>query len=514
MRPWGPVMTETRPPASGPPGAVRGPRRDVPLTAGFLLVFLVGGSANVADLDLWHGLSLIREALETGSLPARDVFAYTPTVEPVVHHEWGASAIVYLAATLGGAPGLLLLKYLLLAALVTAVALTSRMRGADVRRFLLLALVAIPMSWIGMTAVRAQLFTLVLLGALLVLLELDRRGRRWWMVPWLLLYVVWLNVHGGFVVGLVLYSAHAVEQALRRRPVRHLVVAGGLLLALIAANPYGVSYYGYLVKALTLDRSSIREWGPLWELGPLPLVLFGLSFVIAAHAVMQRGLRSSPGWLLLLLGALAALRTQRHLSLYAVLWLAYVPSLLEGSGTASVIARTLRRRPLFLPLAAGLLAVVGLADLVRNRAWELRIPARPGEHRTVVYPVGAVRYLRQQGFRGNLMTPFEYGAFVSWKLYPDVRVSLDSRYEVAYPPEALEESLDFYLARPGWRKTLEKYPTDAVLVPRRLPVARMLADLDSWTQAYEDDAYRIFTRPGLDLPREDRRGERPVGEFP
>jgi hypothetical protein len=48
-------------------------------------------------------------------------------------------------------------------------------------------------------------------------------------------------------------------------------------------------------------------------------------------------------------------------------------------------------------------------------------------------------YLEESKFHGNLLTPFELGAFVSWKMYPDVHVSLDARFEVAYPHQVVAD---------------------------------------------------------------------------
>jgi hypothetical protein len=125
-----------------------------------------------------------------------------------------------------------------------------------------------------------------------------------------------------------------------------------------------------------------------------------------------------------------------------------------------------------------------------------------------------VQYLREVGFRGNLMVHFNVGAFVTWKLYPDVKVSMDGRYEVAYPPEALAENLDFYAAEPGWEQTLDKYPTDAVLVPTPMPVCTAIEDIDGWTRVYCDDTFEVYARRGLPLPVVDRRGQRFTGTFP
>ncbi len=44
------------------------------------------------DPDIWHEMALFREALALGYLPLADQFAYTPTVYPSVHHEWGTGA--------------------------------------------------------------------------------------------------------------------------------------------------------------------------------------------------------------------------------------------------------------------------------------------------------------------------------------------------------------------------------------------------------------------------------------
>ena len=102
------------------------------------------------------------------------------------------------------------------------------------------------------------------------------------------------------------------------------------------------------------------------------------------------------------------------------------------------------------------------------------------------------------------MTPFHAGAYVSWKLHPSVRVSFDGRYEVAYPEGAEQENVDFFLARPDWPAILAKYPTDVVLAAEKEPVARRMGEAAGWKLAYRDEAWSVWSRPGLDLPAPDR----------
>jgi len=157
-----------------------------------------------------------------------------------------------------------------------------------------------------------------------------------------------------------------------------------------------------------------------------------------------------------------------------------------------------------------LVATMYLADAVRWQFWRLRVPQT---NTTFAYPVGAVEYLREQGFAGNLMVPFHQGAYLSWKLYPAVKVSVDSRYEVAYSDEWVNRMFRFYAAEPGWRDTLSAYSTDLVLIPRTMTVARVIQQSD-WQLIYEDQEFEIFSRPGLTLPFSDRSSESFAGVFP
>jgi len=112
------------------------------------------------------------------------------------------------------------------------------------------------------------------------------------------------------------------------------------------------------------------------------------------------------------------------------------------------------------------------------------------------------------------MTPFTTGAFVSWKLFPSVKVSIDGRFEVAYPPGALAENHAFYHAESGWRETLNKYPTDMVLIATSRPLAEAMSQVENWQRVYADDAFELYAPHTEAWPHVDDRGKRLQGEFP
>jgi hypothetical protein len=325
------------------------------------------------------------------------------------------------------------------------------------------------------------------------------------------LWVAWVNLHAGFVVGGAFLAVHAAEQWWRGQPIAHLAATLGAMALLVAVNPYGAGYYPYLAHALTMDRALIAEWQPLWRATPPAIAVTLLSMIVAVVALRATGLRDAPGWPLLALSAAAALRHERHVSIYALVWFTQVPALVSRTRFGEVIDRVQQRWGAGLWL---LILLAGLAFGLRTRPWDVVVAATGRSGRGIDYPVGPVQHLVQAGFRGNLLVPFEQGAYVSWKTDGQIKVSIDSRFEAAYASDLLAEHLGFFSGAPGWRTFLERYPHEAILVPRTRRVAPLMGTQPGWALVYQDDAFLLFARPELGLPTADRRGERIVGTFP
>lgn len=480
---------------------------------GLSALYLYRMSPAVIDPDLWHEMALAREVIESGHIPQGDRFAYTPTVYPVVHHEWGAGMIAYGIGNAFGASGMVALRYLLGGALAYLVIRTARRRGAGLAEMLFSLPVGILLVDSGFATVRAQLYSMVFVAVLADVLDRDRLGSRRWMAPWLGCWLIWVNVHGGLLVGLGLLGAELAGRMVRGQPWRHLLAVMVGMALLIAVNPFGVAYYRYLWEAWRLARPHVAEWGPLW-LDPMDLAIYLIALAIAGYAAGSIGWRRAAGTEMLAAAALLSLVHQRLVMFFGLLYCAYVPGWLAqtplGEQLRHVVAR---RRALVAMVWLVVTLFVGFQMWARPH-WPARVPGqRSIEKGAPYYPVGAVHYLATCGFTGNVMTPFDWGSYVMWKLGPAVKVSLDGRYEVAYPPAIEKESYSFYFAEPGWRETLKKYPTDLVLAPRDLPIVTALASTD-WQKAYSDGGFVLFARPGLLLPRVDRGSRVDEGTFP
>lgn len=472
------------------------------------------------DPDGFHQMALFREWLRTGTLPLHDTFAFTHTVVPAVQHEWGAGALLYGIATTVGAPGIMWVRWLISAAAALVAARAARRRApAVVVAFC--APFAIILAQVGFTTIRAGLYTMLFLAVLLAAIERDRdqpRAGRFLLV-YLPVVALWINLHGGWIVGVAAVALHLVEQALRRRPIRHLVLALAATPLLMGLTPYGRAYFTGWWRSITFPRDQIAEWLPLYRSSYLlGLAAFGLAMLFLIYAVARRGPRQLPGLAFVVVAAWAAWRHERHVALFALAWFCAVPGYLAATPLGELLEAAVARRPFARALSFASIAVgvALLAVAAPRHPFRLRVPAQGSDLAAggVVYPAGAVAYLAGANFHGRLVTSFINGGFVIWRLSPAARVSFDGRYEVAYAPEVLDEDRRIHRARPGWSAIVARYAPDAMLVARNEPLAAALPDTSGLARVYRDDAYEVWARPALGLPAVDRTGAVIPSPFP
>ncbi len=482
-----------------------------------MTVLAIASSYMVVDIDLFHEMALFRQYLTDGRMPMTDDFAYTPTLEKVVHHEWGTGAVLYgvSVGTGWGAGGIVALKHLLCFGICVGCYVLARRNGVSQSIIVALGFVALNLGgWMAFTNIRAQLFTLAFLVALFFLINLDRRGKQWWIWVWVAMVIAWGNMHAGVVSGIGILAVYGISRwvdvwvatrSFRQSvvEVKHLLLAGFLTAVAININPYGLDYVPYLIRAIRMERPLILEWSPIWKVASFSSqMLFLFSIVVAVWGMYRAKTWPTFEAFVLLLTAYLAMKHLRHGSLYAVTWICLVPPLIERSELGAAIGELWQRHGKRIAVASLASGLVAIGCAMQTRFWELRIPSEISAETqgTPIFPVGAVDFLREREFSGNLFVPFQTGAFVSWNLYPQVKVSLDSRYEVAYPDGAVEENWKFYRADEGWRATLAKYDTHAVLVPRHEPVFDAITrSIESeadfgWKQIYDDGNCAVFER--------------------
>lgn len=446
-------------------------------------------SFNLSDGDLWAKLSLGAHVLMQGSVPLRDVFAFTPVLPEYIDHEWGAGTIFYACLKWFGPVSLMVLKLLLAFGALVSAMMVGRRLGCGWNSLLCLA---IPCSACILPAygpvLRPHTFTFFFFGVTLLCLEEIRKGKKWpaFVLPAIML--LWANIHGGFVAGLCtigVYTVFAVPgfpggamvSEARRAALSHFYLMLLMMLACPAVtivNPYGLNFWRYLIPALLNRRPEIAEWQPLPIFGTDVFVAFRLLFVLVAIVLVLSWRRTEkktwPGLVMVLVTALITWRSRRHGPFFGVATLAFIGPFVEVS-YAQLLAffpRLLTRiRPAFaVAIFYCLLAIYAAAYFLPESSFQVLSPVG-------LYPVREVDILSRGRAEGNLAVPFRLGSYATWRLYPRIKVSIDGRYECTYPESTFRLNEDFFTkSGTNWDRLIRDYDVDYVILDQHIGTLR------------------------------------------
>ncbi|MHB8907360.1 MAG: hypothetical protein ACYDAA_00575 [Syntrophales bacterium] len=466
---------------------------------GLYLLFVEIYSSTLADVDLWGYIAFGRVFWETGQFPYHDLFAYTPTKDPWVYHEWLTGVLYYDIYRLTGNAGLQLLRYVLILATIYLIYLTAVRRGSTPLAACVALIPAMLLISFGYVPVRAQMFTYFFFALTLYILENARLGQRWPILAWLLpIQVLWCNFHGGFIAGLGLIGLYGIGEALSGRKSLPILAAGILAAAVTFINPYGARYWLYIAEAAFMPRPEINEWvsvvGAIKKgIYTFPAYLFSVMASLALVGYLLRRRRDHVE--ILVIGAMIFIGIShvRHSVFLGLVFGAYLPLLLSEHWHILETKASLRAKS-WIP-GGILVCLVLLSHFVVNPSRLL--PLVPSFTITTPqsrYPVDALNWMMQNGLKGNILPFFDWGEFIIWHSYPDCRVAMDGRYETVYEDHVQREYFDFLFARPTWRVFLEKYPHEMILIHSRMRIAELMKREKGWRLAYGDQLSLLFIR--------------------
>lgn len=471
------------------------------------LVALVAGLAALvfrylqsvpADPDLWGHTRFGLDHIRTGQLARTDPFSFMTGGQEWVNHEWLTELIFGWVFMVGGATGLFLLRAAIFS---TIVALLFGMCWSTWKNgfvLLLLATGVLPLLAV-FTNVRPHSFTFLFLLLVLFCIEAYGRGKRRWVNLLPVLMVLWVNLHGGFIVGLGLsglglaslfFGAEGGWTIPDPRARRHLVVVGILTVAATLCNPYHVGLYTYLVEALVLPREHVTEWMTLGGVQLVPYLL--LTALPGAMFLVARSVKHPTRSILFLVTIVPAFLNARFLPFVimfgtlviadqgAVVW-----RRVTDGGRHPLLARVASA-----PAVAVLLVLVGLLLLPQAfddlRHYRGRVWVDPD-----VYPVGAARFLKTHDLGRNLALPFQWGEYAIWHLYPDYLVSQDGRYETVYPPAYVDSLLDAYYMG-DLERFIERQDVDVLLLESGEVLDRGVSESQDWRELYRDQTATVY----------------------
>jgi len=302
------------------------------------------------------------------TVPHTDPFSYTFAGAPWVAHEWLSEVLMAASFRSAGWNGVVVLTAL--AAALAMFQLARHLgRWLPAGPSLLLLLLATACIATKLQA-RPHILALPVLEAWVAGLFIARS--KGCMPPWRLLPIMclWANLHGSFVLGLLLVAPLALEAALAEPAAWRRVIArwGGFLLAATVAavlTPHGWAGLLFPFQLMGMaELNQIVEWQPpdFNILQPLELVL-----VAGFYVALSRGARLPPVRLLILLGLLhMSLHHTRHQVLVGVIVPLLIAEPLGAALSPGLAASGFGRwRTGGLAVMAGLAALRLLLPIVR-----------------------------------------------------------------------------------------------------------------------------------------------------
>ena len=400
------------------------------LAAALFAVVLAVVSHTRADPDLWGHVRFGHDTVAARAVATADPYSFASD-RPWVNHEWLAEILMYAAYAAAAGPGLAILKVLIVGGMLwIAVGAWPSDLPPRVRLLLIGALVigTIPQA----NHVRPQLFSLLLFAVLLRLLL--ARGLHLAAQALLVasVFALWVNLHGGWIVGggvLAVWVAGAVLWGRHvRSPLAWIAIGAAAAMATLV-NPYGWHLWTFLWSTVGLSREQISDWEPVYVLGTAYLAIWLLIAGLAAGLAIRqvRAKTYDPTALaIVVLLAWGSFRVNRLLAFFAIAVVMLLARPWIRAGAAPRVAPRAEVAPsaASVVIAAGL-AIVMLAGALTVSAGNLAC-VRIDE---ATYPEPqATAALRAARIDGRMLTYFDWGEYAIWHL-PGVSVSLDGRRE-------------------------------------------------------------------------------------
>jgi hypothetical protein len=440
-------------------------------------VFIIAVGLPSTDSDTYWQLATGRWMLDHREFLRMDIFSSTVAGTHFGIGEWLGQIAFAVSFAASGWAGIAILRATLIA--VGAFFLVRLARRGRTPWWISLPLVtaALLVSKITWTD-RPQLFTLALFPALLELLLSMPAGfsRRLLVLP--PLFLIWTNLHGGYLLGLAVVAIFAVEGLLTNgRRGLPLAAAAVACVAVTFLNPAPLELAGAAREDFLHPPRFLTEFLPPDVVTPAGALFAGFVMVVIGSALLRGGsLREA-----MLLAPLLylAFTAQRQMLFFCFAATAFLGARL------SEFAKSWRAFDLPAPVRTPVALVLVVAAL----ASAFGAPVRPDER---AYPADALATLRADN--GILLNEYDWGGYLIFNL-PERPVFIDGRY-VPYLGGVLDDYRAVVGLRPGWRDLLDKYRVSELLLRPERPLAVALRE-DGWRvrSSDRDGRWIVLARP-------------------
>jgi hypothetical protein len=357
---------------------------------------------------------------------------------------------------------------------------------------------------------RPHILTYILTAIWVALLQRINEGklRAWWSLP--LVMLLWVNLHGMFVIGVLLWGIclvgdfldHPSRAWFSSAKARTLMIGGIFALVTTFLSPSGTQIWTAIrsLGSNTYITSRIPEYQSanfhLPETWPfiIILVLLIVAFARATEKVSWTDI------LLIVSFAGFALYTSRMIPIFAI-----VAAPIAAKAFAGWMQSEHNQSRLFLieknihkinSSSSGLIwlpAVVIATILLFNSGQTVDTKNQGNIFDERFFPVKATIWLQHHLQKGHMFNEFDWGGYLLLELWPAYQIFMDGHTHI-YGEELTREYERVITVDADWEEILAKYDVAWVIVRASAPLESALAALGNWEIVYEDQTAIILIR--------------------
>ncbi len=461
----------------------------------FGLCFVLANHTSGYDYDLWARLIVGKVFWATGLVLKHDFLSYTPS-HVWYDHEWGSGTFCfYPVQLLFGPIGLIVLQavFIYLTFFFCIKTVKLRMGAKYSHNILLIMLTLFVYNRCICLPVRCQMFTFFFTAVVIYILERARVGKNktLFIIPPLIL--IWNNLHGGVVTGLGIMFMYAVGEMLCRRPFKKYLITLAASLPLLIINPYGIKYLDFLFMATTMHRPDIIEfWGVFHPFHIKKCTnFFYWSGVVAAieafsliKSLVQKGFVKFirefdyTKWIMLIVTGYLGFSHVKLIPIFMITAFCYC-----YENAYKLVPKSDLCKIWSLVFVYILIAGVGFwAPTTAKATWAM-------------YPLKEVEFIRMNDLKGNLIVSYGHGSYATYKLFPNLKVYMDGRYEEVWDEEIFMHLKVFQEMGYAWGEILLRYPADVIMIEKGSPVYGYIEqNFPEWKLVYEGNMSGVFVK--------------------
>jgi len=466
--------------------------------------------------DFWWHLKIGEYIYINHTIPTTNMFAWTiPAGQPFFYAAWFAELLFYVLYRMGGLALITTMRTVFIGITIWLVASESK-RRSNSWRIAALITAFLCLMIINNLIVRTQMWAWLPFITTYIVLKRYTEGILNWR--WLFLcpvtMIFWVNVHGSFILGLLLPGAFFLGEVISKllnqpnslnwHKIGWIGCTGVLSGIAVLLNPRFVGIIDYTLKLITDPPSQqlIEEWQSPTPQGFANIIFF-ISIIIFIIILAYSKYRLTPTEIILFIVFLwLAWSGQRY-----VIW--------YGMISAPILARLIKDLPLKMPslipqknwlnlvlIILIIIPVIAVQPWFVERLplpeayWKLILRDLPSEPLiSVETPVAAVKYLKSHP-GGHLFNEMGYGSYLIWAI-PEQKVFIDSRVEL-FP---YDRWMDYIHVNNGtnYNGVLTKYGVDRILLDKKLQpeLTASLANDPLWTLEYDDHYSQIWSKVSI-----------------